>query len=79
MTAAQPEPTLNVGAKTYTASELLRRPEIETITVKHDPGYGGGEMRYQAIRAAVLFAETSFREQEVMQFRCLDGFAERGS
>ena len=31
-------------------------------------------MRYQAIVAAKLFAETNLRDDEVVQFRCLDGF-----
>jgi mono/diheme cytochrome c family protein len=72
--AAQTEPTLKVGAKSYAASELLKRPELETITVKHDPAYGGREMHYQAIGAAALFAETNLRDDEVMQVRCRDGF-----
>ena len=72
--AAQTEATLKVGAKSYTASELLKRPEIETITVKHDSAYGGREMRYQAIGAATLFAETNLRDDEVMQVCCRDGY-----
>src|SRR5678815_869136 len=72
--AADQEATLKVGAKGYTLPELLRRSEIETITVRHDPAYGGREMQYQAIVAAALFAETNLREDEVVQFRCLDGF-----
>ncbi len=75
MAAAQTEPTLKVGAKSYALSELLERPDVEAITVKHDPAYGGREMRYRAIRAAALFAETNLRDDEVMQVRCLDGFA----
>src|SRR5206468_7493091 len=74
MAAAPAEPTLKVGARSYSLSELLKRPEIETITVKHDPAYGGREMHYQAICAAALFAETKLRDDEVVQFRCLDGF-----
>jgi len=74
MAAAQTEATLKVGAKSYTASELLKRPEIETITVKHDSAYGGREMRYQAIGAATLFAETNLRDDEVMQVCCRDGY-----
>lgn len=72
--AAEQEATLKVGAKSYSMSELLKRPDLEIITVKHDPVYGGREMRYQAISAAALFAETNLREDEVVQFRCLDGF-----
>jgi mono/diheme cytochrome c family protein len=74
LAAAETEPTLKIGAKTYAASELLKRPDIETITVKHDPAYGAREMRYQAIGAAALFAETNLRDDDVVQFRCLDGF-----
>jgi mono/diheme cytochrome c family protein len=73
MAGAQSEVTLKVGAKTYTVSELLKRPEVETITVKHDPVYGR-DMRYQAIRVGVVLAEMNLREDEVVQFRCLDGF-----
>jgi mono/diheme cytochrome c family protein len=74
MAAAQTEPALKVGAKSYAASELLKRPKIETITVNHDPAYGGREMRYQAIAAAALFAEANLRDDDVMQVRCRDGF-----
>src|SRR5713226_6215954 len=74
MAAAQTEPTLKVGAKSYSVSELLKRPDLEAITVKHDPAYGGREMHYQAVAAAALFAETKLRDDEVIQFRCLDGF-----
>ena len=72
--AAEKEITLKIGAKSYVPSELLKRPEMETITIKHDPAYGGREMQYQAIAAAALFAETNLQEDEVVQFRCLDGF-----
>jgi mono/diheme cytochrome c family protein len=71
---SQTEPTLNVGAKTYSLSGLRKRPDIQTITVEHDPVYGGKEMHYQAIPAAALFAETKFRDDEVIQFQCQDGF-----
>src|ERR1700716_1756594 len=74
MAAAEPEAILKIGAKSFAVSELLKRPELETITVKHDPAYGGREMSYQAIGAAALFAETKLRDDEVVQFRCLDGF-----
>src|SRR5882762_6333189 len=59
MAAAEKEATLKVGAKRYAVSELLKRQDIETITVKHDPAYGGKEMHYEAIGAAALFAETN--------------------
>ena len=72
---AQTEPSLKVGSKTYSVSELLKRPDIEDITIKHDPGYKGQEMHYKAIKASRLFAGTHIGEDEVIQFRCLDGFA----
>jgi mono/diheme cytochrome c family protein len=72
--AAEPEPTLRVGAKSYTASELLKRPEVETIKVKHDPAYGGRETQYQAIAVRTLFDEAALHNDEVVQFRCRDGF-----
>ena len=53
MAAAQTEAALKVGAKSYAASELLKRREIESITVKHDSAYGGREMHYQAIGVVV--------------------------
>jgi len=74
MPAAETEAVLKVGTNSYTTSELLDRMDVELITVKHDPSYGGQEMGYQAIRAAALFAETKFREDDVVQFRCQDGF-----
>jgi mono/diheme cytochrome c family protein len=74
MAAAQTEPTLKVGTNSYSLSELLKRPDVEAIRVEHDSAYGGREMRYQAIRAAALFAETKLRDDDVVQFRCLDGF-----
>ena len=32
-------------------------------------------MHYKTIKAAALFKRTSIGEDEVIQFRCLDGFA----
>ncbi len=72
--SAPTEPTLKVGSKTYSASDLLTRRDIEEITVKSDPAYQGREMHYKALKAARLFEETHFREDDVIQFRCLDGF-----
>lgn len=74
MAAAQTEAALKVGAKSYAASELLKRREIESITVKHDSAYGGREMHYQAIGVAALFADANLRDDEVLQVRCLDGY-----
>jgi mono/diheme cytochrome c family protein len=72
--SAQAEPILKVGSKTYSASELLNRPDIEEITITNDPAYKGRTMRYRALKAARLFEETNFREDDVIEFRCSDGF-----
>ncbi len=72
--AQSTEPTLNVGEKSYTTSELLKRPDVETITVTNDAAYHGREMHYQAVPAAALLAEAKLRDDDVIQFRCLDGF-----
>jgi len=73
--SAHTEPSLRVGSITYSASDLLKRPDIEDITVKSDPAYKGHEMHYKALRAATLFEGANVGEDEVIQFRCLDGFA----
>jgi mono/diheme cytochrome c family protein len=75
LASAQPEPSLKIGSKAYSVSDLLQRPDIQNITVTSDPGYGGQEMHYKAIKAATLFKGTNIGEDEVIQFRCLDGFA----
>jgi hypothetical protein len=50
MAAAQPtEPTLKVGTKSYTASELLKRPDVEAITVTNDLAYLRGPSCDQAM------------------------------
>ena len=68
------EPTLTIGSKIFTASELLRRSDLEEITITNDPAYAGQSMQYRAVRADKLFAQSSFREDDVIQVRCLDGF-----
>lgn len=74
LSAAGTDPKLKIGAKTFSASELLKRRDIQSITVPHDPAYNGREMHYQAITAASLFAESNLRDNDFVQFRCLDGF-----
>lgn len=71
--AAQTEPSLKVGAKSYSLSALLQRPDLESITVSQDSVYGR-EMHYRAIPAAALLSGMNLRDDDVVQFRCLDGF-----
>jgi mono/diheme cytochrome c family protein len=72
--AQSAESTLKVGTNSYTASELLKRPDVAAITVSNDVAYHGREMHYQAVPAAALLREAKLREDDVIQFRCLDGF-----
>jgi mono/diheme cytochrome c family protein len=72
--AQSTEPTLKVGTNSYTTSELLKRPDVDSITVPHDAAYHGREMHYQAIPVAALLADEKLRNDDIVQFRCLDGF-----
>lgn len=72
--ADPPAAMLKIGTNSFSANALLKRPDIVTITVPRDPAYAGREMRYQALPAAALFRESNVQEDEVVQFRCRDGF-----
>jgi mono/diheme cytochrome c family protein len=72
--AAEPQPALQIGSKTWPASELLSRPDLENITITNDPAYNGRAMHYRAVKAANLFEATRFRDDDVIQFHCADGF-----
>lgn len=73
------EPTLSIATKsekkTFTLSELMKRNDIETITVKNDPAYPGQEMTYKAIKVTSLFGKMKVDDDSVIQFKALDGFS----
>lgn len=73
------DPTLTIQAgKTvaiYTRLDLLGRPDLETLTVEHDPAYPGRTMTYTAVKATTLFAGVPLDADAVIEFKCLDGFA----
>ncbi len=77
--AAAAEPTLTIqnGAvqATFTRTELLARPDVQTLTVAKDPAYGGQPMTYRVVPVAPLFASVKTAPDATIQFRCLDGFA----
>lgn len=76
---AADDPTLTIQAgdhvHVYRRSELLRRPDVETIQVPRDPAYGGHPMTYRAVKAATLFQGVPLAGDVVVEFRCLDGFS----
>jgi mono/diheme cytochrome c family protein len=74
LVSAAAQPALEIGGRSYTSTDLLQRSDVKSITVERDPAYGGRPRQYQAVPAAALFAESNFQEDEVVQFRCLDGF-----
>ncbi len=76
---AKEEATLEIKSdkttKTYTLTELLSRSDLETITVKNDPSYPGHSRTYKAIRFVNLIDQTQIAEDQVIQFKALDGFS----
>ena len=75
--AAEPKLSIEVpGSKhVFTRAELLKRSDIETVTVAADPAYGGKAMTYKAVKVAKLFEGLAVPQDVVVQFRCLDGFS----
>lgn len=69
--------TLSSGAQsvTFKRSELLKRPDLETLTIDADPAYPGQKMTYKAVPAAVLFDGIKIADDAVIQFKCHDGFS----
>lgn len=77
--AASSEPTLTIKAdgetRTLTRSELLKRPDVERVTIKDDPAYPGQTMTYKAVPAHALFSGLKIAADAVIQFQCSDGFS----
>ena len=72
-----PELTLASGSQslTFKRSELLKRKDLETLTIDADPAYPGQKMVYKAVPAAALFEGLKIADDAVIQFKCLDGFS----
>jgi len=75
--ALDPELTFQAGDQkiTFKRSELLKRSDVETVSVANDVAYPGRAMSYKAVRATALFDGLKVADDAVIQFRCLDGFA----
>jgi mono/diheme cytochrome c family protein len=74
--AAEPVLTIQseAGKFTFTRSELLKHPRLETITLEKDPAYAS-PMTYKAVRASVLLEKAGIKDDDVIQSKALDGFA----
>lgn len=67
---------LTIVKKTnFDLSELLKRKDLETITVVKDPGYGYTTTKYTAVRASQLFKSLNIPKTATLKFICLDGFS----
>jgi mono/diheme cytochrome c family protein len=79
---AQPtenEPALLIkwatGSRSYTRTELLKRPDVTLIHVAQDPAYDGKPRTYQAVPFHALWKDISLPGDALLQFDCLDGFS----
>ena len=72
-----PELTLQAGEHkvVFKRSDLLKRKDVESLTIDKDPAYPGQKMQYKAVPASALFASMKIADDAVIQFKCLDGFS----
>ena len=72
---AEPELTLKAdgAARTYTAAQLLARPDTVSVTVPSDVAYGG-TATYRAVPVLNLLKEAGIPADAPIQIRALDGF-----
>ncbi|MEP9348117.1 c-type cytochrome [Xanthobacter sp. KR7-225] len=75
--AARSEPELSLTAdgrtRTYTAVQLLARPDAVSVTVPSDVAYGG-TATYRAVPVLNLLKEAGIPADAPIQIRALDGF-----
>jgi mono/diheme cytochrome c family protein len=75
--SAAAEPTFSVAVagrtQTYSAEDLLRRPETTEITVASDASYRR-PMTYRAVPLAVLLSEPGLAADAYLEVTALDGF-----
>ncbi len=73
--AHQLEVTSDSYKKVFSREELLKRSDIQEITVLKDPAYGNKFRKYKAIPIANLFKEMKIDEKAVIVFKSKDGFS----
>lgn len=67
---------LTITKKTaFDLSEILKREDLEEITILNDPGYGYTTMKYTAVQASRLLKGLNISKSATFKFICLDGFS----
>jgi mono/diheme cytochrome c family protein len=73
--AAEPVLKLAVGGRTltFTAAQLLARPDVADVKVLRDPAYGR-PMTYRAVPLAALILPLGMKQDDTLEAVALDGF-----
>ncbi|MFJ3369802.1 c-type cytochrome [Pseudomonas sp. NPDC086251] len=70
--AAQLNLELGAGSRTWQTEELLKHPQVQTVTITNDVSYKR-DMNYRAVPMAALL--TGIKPEDHLQAVALDGFA----
>lgn len=65
----------NAPTKTFSTEELLKRKDIETISLEKDPVYPEKKIKYKALKLNSLLQELKIPKTATFIFRCQDGFS----
>ena len=73
------EPTLTIRhaqtTQTFTRSELLKRKDLEQLSLDDSPTYPGRKVTFSAIPLTHLFGSEALGSESTVLFRCQDGFS----
>ncbi|AXI60701.1 cytochrome C [Pseudomonas kribbensis] len=72
LSAAQLNLELGANSRTWQTEELLKHPQVQTLTIKNDVSYKQ-DMTYRAVPIAALL--TGIKPEDHLQAVALDGFA----
>ncbi|MGE1175584.1 cytochrome c [Pseudomonas sp. BW7P1] len=72
LSAAQLDLQLGENSRTWQTEELLKHPQVQTLTIKNDVSYKK-DMTYRAVPIAALL--TGIKPEDHLQAVALDGFA----
>ena len=72
LSAAQLDLQLGASSRTWQTEELLKHPQVQTLTIKNDVSYKK-DMTYRAVPVAALL--TGIKPDDHLQAVALDGFA----